>query len=423
MINFIKVLFFSNTAKDSIISFVGVFVSAVLGFFLTYLLSGNLTPSQFGIFVTALTFSLLMADLLDLGINSSVLNFTASADEEKKKIFIKSTLLIRITIITIVGIVLLFFGHQISLLIFSNENIIPLIQMSSLGIAFTMLVTWGQAVFQAEKNFLLSSILGSSVNLLRFGVVGLLIITGFFSYLNAYFFLQLIIFIPMLFVFLKLGLSFIREKTTLLHYKQILKFGIPVGLSYSVFSISSRLDQILVLKMLGENEAGFYGLAFRLASSLFFFAASFSSVITPRYISISPKDFLLYFKKTILVSVSVASLVALMIPIIPFIFPFLFKNTYGPSLQPLQILTIGMIFFILSIPFSYSILYRYKKPLFALILSVINLLILWFLLNYLIPVYGINGAASSITLGYFINLIVTFAYFAYLFRRYKGFDK
>jgi O-antigen/teichoic acid export membrane protein len=417
MISYLKKLLFSNTSKDSLISFSGVVISAIFGFLLTFLLSGNLSPSQLGIFVTALTFSLLVADLFDLGVNSSVLNFVSSSSGNRKQSFIKATLLIRIAIISLIGVILLVFGGPISIILFANQSITPLIQMSALGIAFTMIVTWGQAVFQSEKRFLLSSIIGSSVNLLRLLVVYVLITGGIFNYLNSYFLLQIIILIPALLIFLKLGYKFFDEKTTLLQYKDIFKFGLPIGLSFSIFAISSRLDQIMVLKLLGEDEAGFYGLAYRLAMSLFFLAASFSAVITPRFASISPQDFFSYFKKTLVASFGISALAILAIPAIPLIFPLLFKNEYDQSIVPLQILTLAMSFFILSIPYSYAILYRYKNSSFALWASILNLILIWFLLNFLIPSFGIIGAAFSITLVYFIQLLISAAYFFYIWRK------
>jgi O-antigen/teichoic acid export membrane protein len=417
MISYLKKLLFSNTSKDSIISFSSVVISAIFGFLLTFLLSGNLSPSQLGIFVTALTFSLLVADLFDLGVNSSVLNFVSSSSGSRKQSFIKATLLIRIAIVSLIGVILLAFGSPISLILFANQSITPLIQMSALGIAFTMIVTWGQAVFQSEKRFLLSSIVGSSVNLLRLLVVYVLITGGIFNYLNSYFLLQIIILIPALLIFLKLGYKFFGEKTSFPQYKDIFKFGLPIGLSFSVFAISSRLDQIMVLKLLGENEAGFYGLAYRLAMSLFFLAASFSAVITPRFASISPQDFFSYFRKTLVASFGISALAVLTIPIIPLIFPLLFKNEYNQSIVPLQILTLAMCFFILSIPFSYAILYRYKNSSFALWASILNLILIWVLLNSLIPSFGIIGAAFAITLVYFIQLLIYAAYFFYIWRK------
>ena len=73
--------------------------------------------------------------------------------------------------------------------------------------------------------------------------------------------LSLITVVIVVLVNLKIGFNY---KFKYIEYHEIIKFGLPIGLSFAIAALYTRLDQLLVFRYLGEEAAGIYGLAARL---------------------------------------------------------------------------------------------------------------------------------------------------------------
>lgn len=406
-------LFSTATFKDSLVLLIGSFISTVFNILLTLILTNNLSTSEFGLIITALTFSQIVVDLFGLGIGTAVVNFIPGLDSTNKKIIIKTTLVLRVLTALLVSIFVYIFSKEISIIIFHNLSIITYIKMSSIGIFAMMILFWGQTLFQAEGRFLLASIIGNIGNVIRVFAVGILIILGIFNSSNVYLTLQIVTLVLVVYIFFKIGLSYLSVNEKKTDYLKILRFGLPAGIGFSIAAIYTKLDQILILNIAGESEAGLYGLAFRLVSILVLATASFNLAITPRFSSISRQDFKNYFKKTMLVAGVLSLLAVLGIVLIPLLLPVLFPK-YTQSILPLQILGIGTILFILSSPIFSALLYHFKKPNFSLIISSISLVLVWSLLELLIPIYKSIGAAIAVTLVYLFQLVTASFYFMYL---------
>ncbi len=407
----------SATFKDSSILFVGSAIATVSGFFITLILTRSLDPASFGLFITAMAFSQLVSDIFDAGLSPALISHIPIASDLDRKKIIKASFILRISISLIVGLFVFLFSSQIGQIIFKSEVIDPLIKISAIGIIFTGLINWGQSVFQSHRKFLLSTTSSSLVNIVRLIAMLLFAAIGFKILSGLYFVFQFVLIIPLVFILYKINLNFLKEKFETSKVKEIVKFGLPVGIGFAVAAVYTKLDQIMVFNMLGEDQAGYYGLAIRMAASVLLVAYAFNSVIAPRFASINSEDFMTYFVKTILVSVglSFATLVGILIS--PFLFPLLFGQDFSKSIQPFQILMIGAIFFTMSAPFYSAILYRFKKPHYSLITSIISLGAIFLLLNLLIPIMGSNVAAVSVTLVYLIQLVIASIYFIFLHKK------
>jgi O-antigen/teichoic acid export membrane protein len=217
-----------------------------------------------------------------------------------------------------------------------------------------------------------------------------------------------------IYLFWKYGLGFLKQNISFKYFKDVLKFGLPVGVGFAIAAIYTRIDQILLFNILGKEEAGIYGFAYRIATVILFASFAFNSALNPRFASLSPDKFIAYFKKASLATGALALSCLVAIPLAPFVIPPLFGQNYAQAVLPFQILVLGSAFFVLYSPFNSAILYRYKKPYFSLIVSVISLVSLYLLLMYLIPVYKSVGTAMAISLIYFCQLIISVLYFGYL---------
>lgn len=404
----------SATLRDSSILFCGSVIATVSGFFITLILTRSLDPASFGLFITAMAFAQLVADIFEAGLSPALISHIPLASDLDRRKIIKASFILRISISLFVGLFVFLFSSQIGQIIFKSETIDPLIKISAMGIFFIGLINWGQFVFQSHRKFLLSTASTSSVNLARLVAILIVLVIGFKTLSGLYFVFQFVLIVPLVFMSYKINLNFLKEKFEYIKLKEIIKFGLPVGMGFAVAAVYTRLDQIMVFNMLGEDQAGYYGLAFRMAASVLMVAYAFNSVIAPRFSAIESKDFMKYFVKTILASVGLSFATLIGILISPFLFPLLFGDDFSKSIQPFQILMIGSIFFTLSAPFYSAILYRFKKPHYSLITSLISLGAVFLLLSLLIPVLGSNGAAIAVSLVYLIQLIVAVAYFILL---------
>lgn len=417
MINRVKLYFTSATAKDSLIMLFGAALSTVLGFFLIVILARGLSPVELGLIFTALIFTQLVSDMFELGVNSSTLNFISSAERGEKLVFLKTTFIVKLITVGVVGSGVFFLALPLSQVIFRSDAMVPFIQISSVGVALLMLIGWEQAVFQAEKRFILSMFLGSSINVLRLLVILGIILLGIFNPVNAYIALQIILPIAVIAFFLRIGRNFLQVSSSALIYRKIFGFGLPVGLGFALAAIYTKLDQIMIFNLLGGAEAGIYGLAFRVMSVFLFAAAALNAAVTPRFASLHPDQFPAYFKKTLVAALGLGFLSALAILVAPAFLPIIFGAKFYSSIVPFQILSVGAIFFILSSPFYTAILYKFKKTKYSLFLSLVSLALMWGLLSLLIPVYKTLGAAIAVTSVYGLQLIISVAFFFFWRRR------
>lgn len=407
-------LFFTSTAKDTAVLLAGIGISTISGLFLIALLTRNLNAEDFGLIITAMVVSQLVADLFDMGINTSTVRFIASAEGHLKKTYTNINYSLKLLLSVFAALGILIFSTPISILVINNENMSQYLQLSSLGVFLMMIISWGQNVFRANNKFLPSAVASASINILRSTVVFTLIIFGISDAPSIYFSLQAVLIFAVVWIVKKYGEILLPGKSNFKYFKDVAVFALPVGLSFSIWAIYSKLDQILIMNLLGEKEAGIYGLAFRISGLMFLVSAAFASAISPRFASMETKEFINYFKKTVLAGFFLGLLSLFIIPFAPIIVPLFFGENYLASVIPFQILLTAMAIFIMSVPFSYAILYHFRKPNFALITSVFYLLLSWLLLNFLIPEFASVGAAFAILAVHLIQLLISSIYFMFL---------
>lgn len=407
----------SATARDSSYMLIGNLVTTLMGYLLIVILTRNLPTSSFGLIITALAFTQLATDVIELGINSATTNFISSSKKEEKFRYLKAILTLK-TCIALGGAIIIFsLSPMIAELIFKSEAITPYIQISAIGVFLLTIIASGVVIFQAEKKFLLASILSTGINVTRLGIVFILLVFGLFNEITAYFVFQSILVILVLTIFLKIGFGVFKVRSERDQYRKIFKFGLPVGGGIALAAVYSRLDQILIFNIAGDVEAGIYGLAFRVASVLIFASAALGAAISPRFASIAGQDFIKYFKKTLLASSGLVLVGILSIPLAPILLPLIFGAKFSGSVIPYQILTLGMTFFVITSPFNAAILYRYKKTKFNFFSGILVLVMIWIMLTLLIPRYQSSGAAMAVTFVYALQMVLTAGYFLLLNNR------
>lgn len=415
-INFLKSSIYSKTAKDSIYLLIGVVVSTMAGFLLTITLTRNLSAADFGLIVTALVFSQMVVDFSELGLNSALLTF-GSKNSGGRNEYLKASFVLRVAISLVIGLVIILFSNQIGELLFKSSLISKFLSVSALGIVLIAFISWLQSLLQSRLKFLTSSTIGSLVNITRLVIVFILLSLGINNSFEVYISLQVIILVVLVLGIFYTDWSFLKEKLSSEKLFENLKFGVPVGLGFSVAALYTKLDQLIIFNISGEVEAGVYGVALRVASVFIFASAAFGNALVPRFASIDGDRFSTYFKKSLLASLGLCIFPLIAIIISPVLIPLLFGDIYSRSVLPFQILCLGMSSFTLTTPFSGAILYRFRKPLFSFWSSLVALALIIGLFYILIPQYKSVGAAMSVSFVYFVQLIWTIGFYFYFSKR------
>lgn len=407
--------FKTTTVKDISILLFGNVSSVVLGFALTWILAKSLTPAIFGIFATARVFIQLMFKLLEFGFRPAILNFY-SGEHKNKDVYLKIIFLLLIFFTLIAGIIIFVLSPWIALTIFRSKEMLPYLQISVTGIIFFVLISCGLGFFQARRRFFESAIVTILMNLSRITLViaALLVFAKLTSHLYLFLALQIGLIVPIIFIIARIDWSFLKSKIKVGYFKEILNYVFPIGLGYAFVALYTRIDQLLVFNLLGDTEAGFYGLASQLGTSVIFFAYAFSSAMIPRFVSLGNKEFKTYLFKTILLSLFLAAILLLIIPVSSPLLLFLFGEKYSHSILPFQILLFSAVFFLLSLPFSNAILYRFKRVWSQTLIYFLSLIAVLIAILIFTPGFGVAGAAFAVLLMYIFQFLLTLVYFSFL---------
>ena len=187
--------------------------------------------------------------------------------------------------------------------------------------------------------------------------------------------------------------------------KRLLKDSWPLIFSAIVVMIYMRIDQIMIKEMLGEYEVGIYSVAVRLSEAFYFIPMLVTASLFPAILNAKKQSEELYKQRLQrLYTFMVWFAIAIALPM-TFLSKWLILQLFGEAYQEAgQVLMIHIwaaIFVFLGVAFSkYLLTENLTKISFqrTLLGAVSNLIFnLW-----LIPIYGVSGAAVATLLAQFI---------------------
>ncbi len=196
--------------------------------------------------------------------------------------------------------------------------------------------------------------------------------------------------------------------------KQLLKDSWPLILSGMVISIYMRIDQVMIKEMLGTEEVGFYSAAVCLSEAWYFIPVAITSSLFPAIINARKQSEGLYYQRLQrLYNLMVWMAVAIALPT-TFLAPWVIKILYGDAFLPAAgVLSIHIwagVFVFLGVA-SGKWLLTENLQIFSTINTSIGAVIN-IILNYvLIKNMGINGAAISTLISYFIAAYLCLSFF------------
>lgn len=253
----------------------------------------------------------------------------------------------------------------------------------------------GIIIFQSVV-FISGAIIVNLTNDLRILILAILLAT-FFNFCYSAMLIKI-----------KLGLKFLfpADKTTV---KALLIFTIPFALAAIFARVYGYIDTVLLNQLIGPTAVGYYSIPYKITFSLQFIPMALIASLYPAFSS--------YFEqsKQMLEKTFAKSMVFLGIVAVPISFgvialarPLMVKvytNEYEPSILPLQILIISLVFLFLNFPLG-SLLNACNRQTRNTIHIGIVMAINIFLNILLIPRFSYIGAAIASSLSAILMFIL-----------------
>ena len=199
---------------------------------------------------------------------------------------------------------------------------------------------------------------------------------------------------------------------------KMLKQSIPMMMSSSVLLLMSWADSLMIGGFIGEYEVGIYNVAVKVALLTSFTLTAVNSISAPKISEAYNNDKMLEFKKIVIQTTKTIFFSSIPIIIVIFIFPEFILNFFGKDFvvakSALLILAFSQVINAMSGSVGIILNMTGKEKVFRNVLTA-ALLINISLNLFLIPIYGIEGAAiASASSLIFWNLYSVF----YVYKHY-----
>lgn len=363
----------------------GTIINSLLGLVFYIFIARLLGPSDFGNFAFLLGFGLLAAEVGDFGLGSALVRFGSGSELR--------------------GVFTLTFGQRIIaavvffLIAFLAGGNFYLSAMVAISLQFVSLITQTFLARQKYGFFVLTNVFG---NLCRLGLVWVLWTMSTLtvsSTLWAFFganFLAFVLGIVLVFIFFGLPFSLVEARKM---FVPVWNFSRWIALSFGISSIGAKIDVPIIFALAGPLITGIYTSAQKLISVFMQIASSIEGIFAPKFSSDTQGKS--YFKEYLYIAMLV-SFGLLIMPIFSgFFITMIFGQKYLEAIPVFNFMSIALIPFFLSGPFSASVLYRYGKSNYHLMISVVQLAVS--ILGYFIFV-PMLGAIGAVVATLFVNL-------------------
>ena len=381
----------------------------IIGFFVGIYIARYLGPDRFGILNYSFSYVALFSSIASLGLDEIVISDILKGNANQKAILGTSFILKVIASIIIVLVICISFYFQINSPIVNTYILI--LSFSTVFQSFNVIDLFFQSKVKAKF-----SVIANFINLALNSIIRLLLI--FYQASLIYFVISYLLDT----VFISIGLfTFYKNQNNPNFFKyfdfkiarNLLSRSWPLIFSGLVIVIYMRVDQIMIKQMLGFKSVGAFSIAVKLTELWYFIPAAIGSSVFPAIVnSKESNDGKYYFRIYSLLSFMVLFTIIVSVPTICFS-DFLISSLYGveykDAIPVLKIYIWATVFVSIGIVSSkWFILENLNKiTLYRCIIGVIVNILLNF---WLIPIFGIAGAAFSTVISQFIQ-----SYFSNIF--------
>jgi O-antigen/teichoic acid export membrane protein len=396
----VKQLAVSATAKNSAIIFGGNFLNAILAMVVVIYASRALGPANFGILAVYNAVNTTIIGLTNFGLDTAAIKLISTyldKDRRHAAIIMKAVFYLEMLsglIIIAIGLV----GSQAIARMLGGDHLTFAVQLAFLASAFGSAAAFIGPFFIAYQRFVANAVVGLIGGVLRVGLILALVASVGLNLDNV---LWTYTVVPIAFFFAGLIVTpkDWRIKTTREEDKaawaEIFHFSKWILLSYFATVLTGKIDVFLLSRFKGTAEVGLYAAAIQLCSVMPIIIGAISTVLLPQVSRYTKRhEFMSYIKK---VSFGAAVLTIALLPVVIFgqeIIELIFGAKYNGSFSAFKIMFAGYLIALFANPIS-LVMYGLDKPAKLTYMNYAQLVVSVVLNVTLIPVIGINGAATA----------------------------
>jgi O-antigen/teichoic acid export membrane protein len=420
---------FSELFKKGGLSFLIRIGGQIIGFLLTFVIAHYYGAQGLGNYVLAIVILRIFTLVSKLGLDTFSIRFIASFSKNNKwrsiQLFRKKILIV-ISITSIISSVAMYFLADI--IVDHIDVKVEYVKLSSffvLPMVFFMLHYQSLRGLKRIAEFSFFYRMAQST----FSIVSIFIISAFikssnvpiYAYLTSVSIVSVLSFITYKYCFSKKADFSTEENIEDLTIRNILKISIPLMFAQSVQFIMAWTDKLMIGTLMSAESVAVYGVAFRFSMGVSITLMAINSISSPKFAEKFANDDIKGMGKIAMQSAKIIFWTTLPLATILLIFPKFFMSLYGSEFligfEALRWLIIGRIVNALSGSVGNLMQMSGQQKIYMNILiigSVINVVLNY----YLIPIYGIKGAAiSSLVSLSFWNLTMV-----YMVKRKFGFS-
>lgn len=397
----------------------GNFLTRGLNFILLPIYSHYISPPEFGVYSVIISIVTIASTILNLGLPSIfVKNLSEFETASAKRKFI-SNVISGITALSIpILIFVVIFSKKISWIVIGSETydreiILGILSVFSLNYSY-----YFSAFFIAEQNSKRFVFVNSISALINF-ILNVFLIVVLKSGIDGIFISQILSSIVLILLAKDVVKNFFHFEIDLKYLNPILISSLPLLFSGIFTIVVELIDRFIVLKLLGEEQAGIYSFGYRIALIYNLFILSFKSAWIPHYFQLKgideeekSKHIGRVFTKLVYLSAVLILTIQIIIKIL-FSTDFISFQIFNPAYKSSQSFIIYVMlgyFFSLMMAFYSIAPYKFNKTnhfLIADLLAMITNLVFNFLL---IPEFGLIGAALATMFAFMIGALYLFLF-------------
>lgn len=413
--NLIKLSFF-NSFSLVVKIIAGILSSKALAYFIG--------PSGLAVLGVFREFFFMTINISTLGFQRGIIKYTAELKSQSKKMeaFVSTTMIIGVISSVLIGAFLFFFSITINNSLFPNYNYTLVIKILALIIPVSVFSNFfisiinglGYANTIVKINILLYILNTISIVLLSYyyGTIGAMVGISIFYLLQ---FISIFIFKPKDFTLAIFNMfSFSNE-----YVKKLFGFTLMTIFSLLLFPLISILIRAEIIKLLGEDAAGFWEAMKRISENYLFFASSLVMLSVLPKLSQKKEDFrkiVFNFYKSI-IPVFILGLIVLFV-LREFIVVLFYSKEFLPVAVLFKWYEIGDIFRILGIVLAANF-YANRDIKGYIITDMFLAFVMYTSSILLLRRYGLEGGAFA----YFLSYILYFILLLLFFRKRLFFTK
>lgn len=373
------------------------------GFAANVIAANTLGANAFGVFSLAISLLNVLQEICGSGIDLAMVRIAAGHlpdDRVRAEKVFKAAFRVKILVTLALCGALYALADTIALAVFKEPTLGRPLEWASVGLLGFALMNYQLARLQAEERFTAYAFLKAAANAAKVAALLALWQLDRISLDTVAMAWMLTFFVSYL-----VGMPLFAGRTRRVSgrpsrhdFSELFKFARWIIASHFLFTLYSRIDAFLLGRYWGSYEIGVYSVAWNLSFVIDLLTYSVITTLLPRAARLTTdRERSAHLKTTALICTGIAVALSPLFFLIDFVLALLFPD-FGGSAEPFRILLIGGLVTLVVHPL-YLILYSSNR---ADILTAIDFFLVLFSFCvglYLVPRYGINGAAYTTMAG------------------------